>query len=173
MKKLTLAALLAAAPLAAFAAPPAAAPAPATKPAAAAPAKPDPLVPVHQFLDTFNSGDMKAQYDAYAPGSVTLIDEFPPHVWTGPKASVIWPQDYDKHAKAFAVTDPKVVYSAPIVATTSGSVGYVVIPVTYSYKSHGTQMSEEASMTFALTLTKAGYKIRAWSYNGIVPHTVK
>lgn len=56
---------------------------------AAAQAKMDPktdvLVPIHQFLDAFNKGDMKTAASACASPAL-IIDEFPPHAWQGPNA---------------------------------------------------------------------------------------
>jgi hypothetical protein len=155
MKK-TIFALALITPLAAFAAP-----------------APDPTAPVHEFLDSFNTGDMKAQADAFAPGSITIVDEFPPFTWSGAKALANWNADYGTNAKAEDVTDPKVTYKAPTVVNVKGHTAYVTIPTTYSYKSNGKPTSEEAAMAYALTLTKSGWKIRAWTWCGTIPHPAK
>lgn len=69
-------------------------------PAAAAPAD-----PVRQFITAFNSGDTKTANATYAPGEISIVDEFAPHRWIGPKAPRAWAADYAKHAAATGVTD--------------------------------------------------------------------
>ncbi len=144
-----------------------------TLPALAAAPKDDPALPVHQFLDGFNTGDTKTAYAAYASGDVSIIDEFPPHFWLGPKAPQSWAAAYEKNATAEGVSDGHVSYSKPTVVNVEGDAAYVTLPATYTYKSHGAPISEEANMAFALKHTKAGWKIRAWAWTGTVPHPAK
>ncbi|TMH33416.1 MAG: hypothetical protein E6H66_12275, partial [Betaproteobacteria bacterium] len=44
--------------------------------------KTDVMVPVHQFVDGFNKGDIKSALAACAE-QTSIIDEFPPHEWHG------------------------------------------------------------------------------------------
>jgi len=53
----------------------------------------DVTAPIHQFIDGFNTGDVKSAYAAYASGDIMIIDEFAPHVWTGPHAAQDWAAD--------------------------------------------------------------------------------
>ena len=79
-------------------------------PVAGAAADADVAAPIHQFIDGFNKGDTKSAYAAYASGSVSIIDEFAPHLWTGANAAHAWAAAYDKHAQATGVTDGNVKY---------------------------------------------------------------
>ena len=141
--------------------------------ATAAPVAPDPVAPVHQFLDGFNAGDTKTAYAAFVTGTIAITDEFPPYNWVSPKAPQIWAGDYDKNAAAVGVSDGHVSYGAAAVVNVKGPNAYVTLPTVYTYKSHGKPTSEEATMAYALTLTKAGWKIRAWTWSGTVPHPAK
>lgn len=38
-----------------------------------------------QFIDGFNKGDTKS---AFAACDISIIDEFAPHLWTGPNATI-------------------------------------------------------------------------------------
>ena len=67
----------------------------------------DPAAPVRQFIDGFNSGDVQSAFAAYATGPITIVDEFAPHIWSGPNAAHEWADAYDKHAQATGVTDGK------------------------------------------------------------------
>ena len=72
-----------------------------------------PAAPVRQFIDGFNSGNVQSAFAAYATGPITIVDEFAPHIWSGPNAAHEWADAYDKHAQATGVTDGKVTYGKP------------------------------------------------------------
>src|SRR5579884_636246 len=73
----------------------------------------DPTTAIRQFLDAFNSGDMKSANAAYATGDLMIVDEFPPFRWYGPNAPQGWADSFDKLAKAEGVSDAKVQYGPP------------------------------------------------------------
>jgi hypothetical protein len=129
--------------------------------------------PIKQFIDGFSTGDVKTAYAAYAPGTITIIDEFAPHRWVGPNAAHEWAADYDRHAAATGVTDGSVKYDAPTRSVVDGDTAYVIIPALYSYKEHGKAMAEEGQMTFVLHAEAAGWKIKGWTWTGVTPHAPK
>jgi ketosteroid isomerase-like protein len=129
--------------------------------------------PIHQFIDGFNSGDTKSAYAAYATGDITIIDEFAPHIWTGPKAAHAWAAQYDKHAGATGVTDGSVTLGEPTRTEVEGNVAYVICPTVYNYKENGQVTAEEGQMTYVLNKGPAGWKIRGWTWSGVKPHPAK
>jgi hypothetical protein len=133
----------------------------------------DVVAPIHQFIDGFNNGDTKSGFAAYAGGSVSIIDEFAPHLWVGPKAAHAWADAYDKHAQATGVTEGNVKYGAATRTEVEGNVAYVVIPTVYNYKEHGTPTTEEGQMAFVLDHSSGSWKIRAWCWTGVKPHATK
>jgi Domain of unknown function (DUF4440) len=143
--------------------------------AAAAVAAPpvDVTVPIRQFIDGFNKGDVKSAYAAYAAGDIIIVDEFAPHRWVGPNAPQQWAADYDKHAQATGVTDGIVKYGAPTRSEIEGEVAYVVVPTVYNYKEHGRPITEEGQMTFVLRAESGGWKISGWTWTGVKPHPAK
>lgn len=142
-------------------------------PAAMAAPAGDVTTPIHQFIDGFNSGDVKSAYAAYAAGDVAIIDEFAPHRWLGPNAPQAWAADYDKHAKASGVSDGIVKYGEPTRTEIEGDVAYVIVPTVYTYKEHGQPIAEEGQMTFSLQGGAGGWKISAWTWSGVKPHPAK
>ena len=130
----------------------------------------DVTTPIHQFIDGFNTGDVKSAYAAYASGDIVIVDEFAPHIWRGAHAAQDWAADYDKHAKATGVSDGLVKYGEPTRAEVESNVAYVVIPTIYNYKERGTAVTEEGQMTFVLHLEKDAWKIAAWTWTGVKPH---
>jgi ketosteroid isomerase-like protein len=133
----------------------------------------DVTAPIHQFIDGFNKGDTKSGYAAYASGSVSITDEFAPHVWTGPRAAHAWAEAYAKHAEAAGITDGIVKYRDAARTEIEGDLAYVIIPAVYLYKEHGNPIQEEAQMTFVLHREAQGWKIRSWTWTGVKPHPAK
>lgn len=140
--------------------------------AIAAPA-PDVTAPIKQFLDGFNTGDTKSAFAAYAGGDVAIIDEFAPHAWIGAKAPQQWAAEYNRHAAATGVTDGIVKYGKPTRTEIGTAHAYVIVPTLYTYKEKGKPMAEEGQMAYVLDATKAGWKIRGWTWTGVKPHPAK
>ncbi len=65
---------------------------------AAATEKTDVMMPVHQFVNGFNKGDIKTALTACAE-QTSIIDAFPPHEWHGAGACSNWANDFDADAK--------------------------------------------------------------------------
>jgi hypothetical protein len=133
----------------------------------------DVMTPIKQFRDGFNTGDTKTAYAAYAPGSITIVDEFAPHRWVGVNAAHEWAATYDKHAAATGVTDGVVKYDAPTRSVVDGDTAYVIVPGHYTYKEHGKAMAEEGQFAFGLKAETAGWKIQGWTWTGATPQPGK
>lgn len=129
--------------------------------------------PIGQFIKGFNTGDTKSAYAAYAPGDISIIDEFAPHLWMGPKAPQDWAADYDKHAQATGVSDGVVKFGKPFRTEVEGDIAYVIVPTVYTYKEHGKPIAEEGRMTFVLQGGAGKWKIRGWTWSGVKPHPAK
>ena len=142
-------------------------------PSAMAATAADVTIPIHQFIDGFNTGDVKSAYAAYASGDIVIVDEFAPHIWSGPHAPQDWAADYDKHTQATGVSDGLVKYGAPTRTEVEGRVAYVIIPTVYNYKEHARAVTEEGQMTFVLRVEKDSWKIAAWTWTGVKPHPTK
>ncbi len=130
----------------------------------------DPAAPVLQFIDGFNSGNVQPAFAAYATGTITIVDEFAPHIWSGPNAAHEWADAYDKHAQATGVTDGKVTYRKPTRIVQDADTAYVILPTVYLYKEHGKPIKEEGQITAVLNRESGAWKIRGWTWTGVKPH---
>ena len=139
------------------------APAPAKSPA-------DPAAPVRAFIDAFNVGDSARGFAAYAPGSISIIDEFAPHLWIGPDAAHAWAAGYDAHARATGVRGGHVGYSPPTRVEVTGRSAYIIMPTVFTYKLRGRPQVEEATLNAVTRLTPGGWKIVGWTWTGVAPH---
>jgi Domain of unknown function (DUF4440) len=133
----------------------------------------DVTVPIRQFIDGFNTGDVKSAYAAYATGDILIVDEFAPHRWFGPHAAQDSAADYDKHAKATGVSDGSVKYGTPTRSEIEGNEAYVIIPTVYNYKQNGKPTTEEGQMTFVLHAEAGEWKISSWTWSGVKPHAAR
>jgi hypothetical protein len=140
---------------------PAAAPAAESGPAAV-------MAVIHQFVDGFNRGDMKAALAACA-SPASIIDEFAPHHWDGPNACADWARDLAAANKQAGITGGIVTLGRPWILDVDGDrngyYAYVVIPASFAYRVRGTPQKESGSIfTLALKTTSAGWRIVAWSW---------
>jgi len=136
--------------------------------ASAAPPASEPVAALHQFIDSFNKGDVKAAAAAHAP-DVVIIDEVPPHVWRGPNAFQAWATDLDKVTKAAGQTEQKVTLGQPVRSEINGNTAYAVVPATFTYKQNGKPVAERAQMAAALRKEGGAWKITGWAWAGTVP----
>jgi len=126
--------------------------------------KDDVMVPVRQFVDGFNKGDVKSAVATCAE-QASIIDEFPPHEWHGPGACQTWANDFDADAKKNGMSEGSVKLGKPRHVDVSGDRAYVVVPVTFSYKLKGKPTKESGSMlTVALQKGAKGWQIAAWTW---------
>jgi hypothetical protein len=133
----------------------------------------DVMTPIRQGIDGFNKGDNKSAFAAYSKGDVTVVDEFAPFRWNGVDAEKAWAAAYGRHAAATGVTDGSVSYGEPTRKEIDGNRAYVILPTIYTYKDHGKPTVEEGQMTFVLGVEGGIWKIRGWTWTGVMPHPAK
>lgn len=136
-------------------------------PAQAAPAD-DAVSAVRTWIDKFNAGETAAFFAGHA-GSPTIIDEFAPYKWSGPKAADAWAQGFDADAKAHNITEPRMDYAAPIRAESDGKSAYIILPTVYRFKQNGRSMSAAGTMTFVMVHQGPAWKIANWTYSAPAP----
>jgi ketosteroid isomerase-like protein len=132
---------------------------------AAAPARPEVMAPIRQFIDGFNKGDAKTALAACAsPASV--IDEIPPYAWQGPTACQDWANEFEAWAKKNGISAPFVVLGKARHVDASGDRAYVVLPATFKYKHDGKAASQTgATLTVALQKIPDGWRITGWTWS--------
>jgi len=128
---------------------------------------------IKAFGDAFNKGDMKAA-KALHTASPVIIDEVPPHLWTGAKAFDQWGADLGKSEAAEGRSGGRVTIGTPTREVISGDHAYAIAPTTYTFQQKGQTMREAAQMTLALDKDAAGaWKIASWTWTGPEASPVK
>jgi ketosteroid isomerase-like protein len=119
---------------------------------------------VHQYVDSFNKGDVKTANSACADQAV-IVDDFPPHLWQGPGTCDKWAGDFDALMKKSQMTDAVVKLGKAGHVDVTGDRAYVVLPATLDYKSAGKAMQLTGSLwTFVLQKVGGGWRITAWAW---------
>ena len=127
----------------------------------AAPA-PDPaLAPFGQFIDAMNAGNTAKAAATYAP-SVTIIDEFGPHIWN---SFAGWAGDLGASFKTGGVTDFHIALSPVSFKNVNAASGYGVAPATLTFKLKGKPMTEKGLFTFSTAKSAAGWRITGWAWS--------
>ena len=123
------------------------------------------MKPINQFVSGFNKGDMQSAMAACSEATA-VVDEFPPHSWSGSGACQQWADDYDANAKKNRITNGKVILGKPTHLDITGDHAYVVIPSNYTFTQKGRPMAEPGSIfTFALHKGGSGWMITGWAWN--------
>lgn len=124
----------------------------------------DVMATLHQFVDGFNKGDVKAALAACAD-QTSVIDDFAPHEWHGAGACGSWANDFDAYTRKSGITDSFVTLGKPRHVDITGDRAYVVVPANYTYKEKGNARKELGStLTAALQKGQAGWRITGWAW---------
>jgi len=127
----------------------------------AAPA-PDPaLAPFAQFIDAMNAGKTAQAAATYAP-SVTIIDEFGPHIWN---SFAGWAGDLGTSFKTDGVTDFHIALSPVSFKNVDAKAGYGVAPATLTFKLKGKPTTEKGLFTFTTAKEANGWRVTGWAWS--------
>jgi ketosteroid isomerase-like protein len=124
----------------------------------------DPVAAVHQYIDAFNKGDVKAMAACFSvPGSI--LDGLAPHLWSGHSASENWYRDVLVAAEHKGATDCLVTIGTPFNTSITGDSAYVVVPASMTFKIPGKQATQsDATCTIALRKHEDNWRISAWAW---------
>ena len=127
--------------------------------------KTDVVATVHQFFDNLDPKRLDTALAA-CDSPVSILDEFPPHVWHGPTACADWWKGLLAYDEKSGITDGDAKLGAPWTVDVTGDRAYFVAPTTYVFKQHGKLVKEpHAVFTVALRRTDAGWRITAWTWS--------
>jgi hypothetical protein len=130
----------------------------------AAAADEDVLKPIRAFIQAANVGDGKTMAAVHV-SSPSIIDEFPPHHWSGADAISQWGADFAKDAALHGDTDAKLTIVKVNRVTSDADHAYAVVATDYTFKRKGVAMTEHGSISYALDHTPDGWRIASWAYS--------
>ncbi len=125
---------------------------------------PDVMVPVHQFFDSLNKGDMDGAMKSCS-SNAAIIDEFSPFFWQGATACKDWFTDFRAFSKKNSLTFEKVTLGKATQSMVDGDHAYVVVPATFAFKIGNKHQVEKGSkVTAALTKGADGWAVASWTW---------
>jgi len=140
----------------------------ATVAGAAGTAKPESQVAaiVKTVIDNFNKGDMKAVGAAMSPDGTSIVDEIPPHSWSGANAFDAWSKALADYEKTNEVSGDAITVRGKVRVVVSDDRAYVVQPVVYDFKQKGVAMQESSRMVYTLQKGKSGWMVTGFTWAG-------
>ena len=123
----------------------------------------DIMAVITKMNDAMNKNNGKIAAAAYT-ANAAIIDEFPPHYWSGANAFDTWNNDFGAFAKKQGDTDPLVALTKPTHVSASGDRGYAVVPALFTFKEHGKKVTEHGLCTFAMQKSGGEWKIAGWAW---------
>jgi ketosteroid isomerase-like protein len=122
------------------------------------------MATVNGFVSAFNKGSA-AGMSALCASPAYILDDFPPHVWTGPTACADWAKALDAANASAGFTDGIVTLGKPWHVNVDGNIAYVVAPASYAYNIHGKPTKETGSVwTVVLKKMAQGWRIISWAW---------
>jgi hypothetical protein len=118
---------------------------------------------IHQMINSFNKGDLKAVKATHV-ASPLIVDEVPPFAWSGPTAFDEAMDLLNQARAARGEMDGVMGIGTPIQESIYGDHAYVVMPSSYTYRQKGQTMREEGTITFVLVKVESAWKIQAWTW---------
>jgi hypothetical protein len=120
------------------------------------------MAPVHQFVDGFNKGDLKAAIAACADEAFVIVD-FPPHEWQG-KGCGKWADSFDALVKKEEITDARIILGTPRHVDVTEGRAYIVVPVTLVLKHKGKPKRLPSIFTASVHKEVGGWRITGWAW---------
>ncbi len=121
---------------------------------------------VRRFVEGFNNDDVDAAQAACAD-ETSIIDDFPPHQWTGQGATTSWYREMAGWAAEYGMSDWSVILDEPRHVIVSDRQAYVVVPVSARWLENGTPAERTGSLAVALSEPAEAWRISAfaWTWN--------
>jgi hypothetical protein len=125
-----------------------------------------PMDPVRQFVEAFNRNDVDGMQAACA-GTTSIIDDFPPHEWSGPSATTAWYREMAGMATGYGMSEWSVTLGEPRHVVVSDGHAYVAVPADVRWLQDAKPNERACMMTMSLREDADGWRISslAWAWS--------
>lgn len=124
------------------------------------------MVAVRRFVEGFNLDDVDLAQGACLEVT-SVIDDFPPHLWTGHRATTRWYSEMSEWAAEYGMSDWSLTLGEPRHVIVSDRDAYVAVSVAARWSEDGTPAERTGSLAVALREPPDGWRISAlaWSWS--------
>ncbi|MBO9558770.1 MAG: hypothetical protein J7515_09315 [Caulobacter sp.] len=112
------------------------------------------------FLETADKGVLDGVFSA---GDLVILENFPPHVFTGQAGLARWRDLMVRHVGAIA--DLRHTFGAPQDFGRTGDTVYFSLPTRWTAVRDGKSFDEHGGWSFVLVLEDAAWRIRAYGWS--------
>jgi hypothetical protein len=119
---------------------------------------------VHEFVDAFNDGRIDLA-QAVCADDARIVDDFPPHEWTGSEATLTWFSDMVRFASEYGMSDWSVTLGEPRHLLVADRHAYLVVPIEVRWLEAGTPSERAGSITTVLREGAGGWRISTWAWS--------
>jgi hypothetical protein len=133
------------------------APADALGPDAAMMAGPETLA---RFLETADQGVLDG---VFSTGDLVILENFPPHVFTGQDGLAHWRDLMARHVGA--ISDLRHTFGPPQDFVRTGDIAYFSLPTRWTGVRDGKPFDEHGGWSFVLALEGGGWRIRSYGWS--------
>ena len=132
----------------------------------AAPPEDAPMDAVRRFVEAFNRDDVHGM-QAACTDATSIVDDFPPHAWSGPRAITRWYGEMAGMASGEGMSDWSVTLGDPRRVVISGEAAYVAVDADVRWREAGTPAERACRMALSLQLDGDGWRISAlaWAWS--------
>ncbi len=119
------------------------------------------------FVDTQDESGLR---NAFSARNVTIVDNFPPYVFTGPSAISAWVKGAKAHLNG--ITELKHHWGTAQEFSQTGDHAYFSMPVTWTELYFGKPVTEKGAWVFTLVRENDEWKIQTsvWGRTDTTPH---
>lgn len=133
-----------------------------TSPAPAA-EKTDALLPVYQFIENMNKGDVESAL-VVCSRTTSIIDNVAPYHWHGADACKQWSDSLNTHSTAEGVTDSVFVIEDASYLDLGEDYAYGVLPASYRFSQKGAEHQVQGSLTVVMQRASEGWQLVAFAF---------
>jgi len=121
------------------------------------------MVAVRRFVEGFNADDADLVQSA-CTDAISIIDDFPPHEWTGRRVAATWYRDMAAMATGYGMSDWSVTLNEPLEVTVTDLRAYAVVPIDVRWRQEGTPVDRKGFMTMSLRDVADEWRISALAW---------
>jgi ketosteroid isomerase-like protein len=122
--------------------------------------------PVRRFVEAFNRNDIDGM-QAACTETTWIIDDFPPHEWSGRHATSSWYVEMARMARGYGMSEWSITLGDPRRVIVSEDLAYVAVPADVRWLQGAKPSERDCLMTMSLREIADGWRISslAWAWS--------
>ncbi len=135
-----------------------------TAPPSEASKEPDPemLAAAERVAKFIETGDASWLEQTFAVGDVTIVENFPPHLFGGPDAVAAWSKAMREHLNG--VSGLRHTFGRPQDFSRTGDDVFFSLPTTWRGAAHGKAFVERGGWAFVLSRQEGKWRVRGYGW---------